>query len=232
VVDVDAVGVTVEGHGGPERVAARTVLWAAGVQTEPFGRAVAQALGVTTDRAGRIAVGPDLSVPGHPEILVVGDLALVSGGDGRPVPGVAQGAIQGGRHAARVIRTRLTGEAPPPFHFKDLGELATIGRLRGVADLRRIRFHGFVAWLLWLSIHLFWLVGLHNRIIVFIRWTWSFITRGRGNRLITGEGPPAAAAGTAGAAAGATAASESTAGSTTSSAGASAGRHSGGDGLA
>jgi NADH dehydrogenase len=193
VIDVDAVGVTVEGPGGPERVAARTVLWAAGVQTEPFGRAVAKALAVDTDRAGRIAVGPDLAVPGNPEILVVGDLALVTGGDGRPVPGVAQGAIQGGRYAARVIRARLAGEAPSPFRFKDLGELATIGRLRGVADLRRVRFHGFVAWLLWLSIHLFWLVGLHNRIIVFIRWTWSFITRGRGNRLITGEGPPAPA---------------------------------------
>jgi NADH dehydrogenase len=190
VVDVDGAGVTVEGPDGPERIAARTVLWAAGVQTEPFGRAVAQALGVDTDRAGRIAVAPDLSVPGHPGIFVVGDLALVTGSDGRPVPGVAQGAIQGGRHVARVIRARLAGEAPQPFRFKDLGELATIGRLRGVADLRRIRFHGFVAWALWLSIHLFWLVGLHNRIIVFIRWTWSFITRGRGNRLITGEGPP------------------------------------------
>jgi NADH dehydrogenase len=197
VVDVDGAGVTVEGPDGPERIAARTVLWAAGVQTEPFGRAVAQALGVDTDRAGRIAVAPDLSVPGYPGIFVVGDLALVTGADGRPVPGVAQGAIQGGRHVARVMRARLTGEAPQPFRFKDLGELATIGRLRGVADLRRIRFHGFVAWALWLSIHLFWLVGLHNRIIVFIRWTWSFITRGRGNRLITGEGPPVAPAGSA-----------------------------------
>jgi NADH dehydrogenase len=132
-------------------------------------------------------------VPGHPEIFVVGDLALVTGRDGRPLPGVAQNAIQGGRHVARVIEARLAGEEPAPFRFKDLGELATIGRLRGVADLRRIRFHGFFAWLLWLTIHLFWLVGLHNRIIVFIRWTWSFITRGRGNRLITGEGRPAVA---------------------------------------
>ena len=194
VTDIDAGGVTIEGPRGPERVAARTVLWAAGVQTEPFGRAVARALDVTPDRAGRIAVRPDLSVPGHPDIFVVGDLALVAGSDGRMVPGVAQGAIQGGRHVARVIRARLEGRDAPPFRYKDLGELATIGRLRGVADLRRVRFSGFVAWLLWLTIHLFWLVGLHNRIIVFIRWTWSFFTRGRGNRLITGEGRPASGA--------------------------------------
>jgi NADH dehydrogenase len=152
---------------------------------------VARALHVAPDRAGRIAVEPDLSVPGHPEIFVVGDLALVIGSDGRMVPGVAQGAIQGGRHVARVIRARIEGRDAPPFRYKDLGELATIGRLRGVADLRRLRFSGFVAWLLWLTIHLFWLVGLHNRTIVFMRWTYSFFTRGRGNRLITGEGRPA-----------------------------------------
>ncbi len=191
VTGIDAGSVTIEGPDGPQRIAARTVLWAAGVQTEPFGATVARALDVAPDRAGRLAVEPDLSVPGHPEIFVVGDLALVIGSDGRMVPGVAQGAIQGGRHVARVIRARLEGHAAPPFRYKDLGELATIGRLRGVADLRRLRFSGFIAWLLWLTIHLFWLVGLHNRILVFIRWTYSFITRGRGNRLITGEGRPA-----------------------------------------
>jgi hypothetical protein len=120
-------------------------------------------------------------------VFVIGDLAVTPWRNGRTVPGVAQGAIQGGRYVARVLRARAAGDAPPhAFAFRDLGELATVGRLRAVADFRRLRFSGRIAWMLWLSIHLFWLIGLQNRILVFIRWGWSFVTRGRGNRLITG----------------------------------------------
>jgi NADH dehydrogenase len=187
VTSVDAEGVTLATPTGEERVDARTVLWAAGVQVPDFGHRVAEALGAPTDRAGRIEVGPDLSVPGHPEVFVIGDLAVTQWQGGKTVPGVAQGGIQGGRYAARVIRARVAGEAPPaPFAYKDLGELATVGRLRAVADFRRFRLSGRLAWLMWLAIHLFWLIGLQNRILVFIRWGWSFVTRGRGNRLITG----------------------------------------------
>jgi NADH dehydrogenase len=187
VTGVDAEGVTVVRDGVEQRIAARTVLWAAGVRAEPFGRATSEALGAEVDRAGRIPVGPDLTVAGHPDIFVIGDLALARSPAGQPVPGVAQGAIQEGRYVARAIRARLAGQPLGPFRYRDLGELATIGRLRGVADLRRIRLEGFVAWVLWLVIHLFWLIGLQSRIIVFIRWAWSFFTRGRANRLITGR---------------------------------------------
>ena len=162
------------------------MLWAAGVQVTPFGRAVATALGATTDRAGRIFVRPDLTVPGHPEITVLGDLALTPWHPDRPVPGVAQGAIQGGRYAGRRIAASLDGRTIPPFRFKDLGELATIGRLRAVADFRRFRISGLPAWVLWLTIHIVWLIGFQNRLLVLVRWAWSFATRGRSNRLITG----------------------------------------------
>jgi NADH dehydrogenase len=170
-----------------QRITGATVLWAAGVRVPDFGRAVAEAFGPPTDRTGRMHVEPELTLPGHPEAFVIGDLALVRQPGDRTVPGVAQGAIQGGRYVARVIRARIAGDpAPEPFRYKDRGELATVGRLRAVADFRRFRFAGRVAWLLWLAIHLFWLIGLQNRILVFIRWAWSFLTKGRGNRLITG----------------------------------------------
>jgi NADH dehydrogenase len=152
-----------------------------------FGRAVAAATTAPTDRVGRILVQPDLTVPGHPSIRVVGDLAAVPW-SGKIVPGVAQGGIQEGRYAARSILAELDGVRLPAFRFRDLGELATIGRLRAVADLRFFRVSGFLAWFLWLAIHIFWLIGLQNRALVMMRWIWSFVTRGRGSRLITG--PP------------------------------------------
>jgi NADH dehydrogenase len=187
-IDEDGVKLQVaEDVNAQEHIAAATVLWAAGVRVPDFGRAVVEAFGAPTDRAGRIQVEPDLTVPGHPEAFVIGDLAMVRQSGDRIVPGVAQGAIQGGRYVARVIRARLADEPPPgAFGYKDLGELATVGRLRAVADFRRFRFSGRIAWLLWLAIHLFWLIGFQNRILVFVRWAWSFLTRGRGNRLITG----------------------------------------------
>jgi NADH dehydrogenase len=190
VTGIDPEGVDLQTTSGIERLPARTVLWAAGVQVGAFGRAVAAALGAQTDRSGRISVGDDLTVPGHPEVFVIGDLAVAPWKPGRAVPGVAQGAIQGGRYVGRVVRARLAGDELPPFRFKDLGELATVGRLRAVADFRRLRFGGRLAWLLWLAIHLVWLVGLENRMLVLTRWAWSFLTRGRSNRLITGRPMP------------------------------------------
>ncbi len=188
VTDIDAHGVTVRGAQGGEdtRILARTVLWAAGVAVGKFGRAVAEATGAPTDRVGRIEVGRDLTIPGYPDIWVVGDLAAAEWSPGRIVPGVAQGGIQGGRYAARSILARRDGVSIPDFEFKDLGELATIGRLRAVADFRMLRFSGFVAWFMWLGIHIFWLIGLQNRVLVMVRWAWSFLSRGRGSRLITG----------------------------------------------
>jgi NADH dehydrogenase len=188
VTDIDAAGVTVAGAdgGASSRIEARTVLWAAGVAVGRFGKAVAAATDAPTDRVGRIQVGRDLSLPGHPNIWVVGDLAAVEVSPGTMVPGVAQGGIQGGKYVARAIIARRDGVDLPDFEFKDFGELATIGRLRAVADFRKVRFSGFVAWFMWLGIHIFWLIGLQNRILVMMRWAWSFMSRGRGSRLITG----------------------------------------------
>ena len=177
--------------GTTETVPTRTTLWAAGILASSFVGAVASATGAATDRNGRIQVEPDLTVPGHPEIFAVGDAAVQPWQDGRPVPGVAQGGIQGGRHAARTIRRRLSGEATPPFRYSNRGDVAVIGRLAGVTDIPWLgpfgRQSGFTAWLLWLSIHILYLIGFANRIVVTVRWAWSFFTRGRGTRLITGS---------------------------------------------
>jgi len=169
----------------------RTVLWAAGVQASSFARVVAQAVGAETDRAGRVIVGPDLTIPGHPEIFVVGDAAVQPWKDGRPVPGVAQGAIQSGTYAAKVIRRRVLGRPYEPFRYRDKGDVAVIGRLAGVTNIGWLgpfgRQSGFLAWALWLGIHIVYLIGFANRLVVLIRWGWSFLTHGRGTRLITGS---------------------------------------------
>ena len=191
VVDVDERSVRVVVGEVEEEIAARTVLWAAGVQASSFARAVAAATGAATDRAGRIVVGPDLAIAGHPEILAIGDAAVQPWRTGRPVPGVAQGAIQPGRFAGRAIRRRLAGETVPPFRYRDKGDVAVIGRLAGVTNIGWLgpfgRQGGFTAWLLWLGIHIFYLIGFSNRIVVLVRWAWSFATSGRGTRLITGS---------------------------------------------
>ena len=152
---------------------------------------IAEATGVVTDRSGRIIVGPDLSLPGHPEIFVIGDAAVQPWRDGLPVPGVAQGGIQAGKYVAKTILRRLRGEPAPPFRYSDRGQVAIIGRLSGVTDIPWLgpfgRQGGFIAWLLWLGIHLAYLIGFANRIVVVIRWAWSFLTHGRGSRLITGS---------------------------------------------
>lgn len=192
VVDIDERSARVTmADGASHTIPARTVLWAAGVQASSFARVVAAAVGAGTDRAGRVVVGPDLTIPGHPEIFVVGDAAVQPWKEGRPVPGVAQGAIQGGTYAARVIRRRVLGRPYGPFQYRDKGDVAVIGRLAGVTNIGWLgplgRQSGFIAWALWLGIHILYLIGFANRLVVLIRWAWSFVTHGRGTRLITGS---------------------------------------------
>jgi NADH dehydrogenase len=192
VIAIDDHSVTVElSDGTSERIPARTTLWAAGILASSFAGVVAKATGAPQDKNGRLVVGPDLTVPGHPEIFAVGDTAVQPWKGDRPVPGVAQGAIQPGRYAAKTIRRRLDGEPLPPFSFSNKGEVAVIGRLAGVTNIPWLgpfgRQSGFLAWALWLFIHILYLIGFANRIVVTIRWAWSFLTHGRGSRLITGS---------------------------------------------
>jgi NADH:ubiquinone reductase (H+-translocating) len=165
-----------------ERVEARTVLWAAGVAAAP----IARSLGVPLDRQGRVLVEPTLAIPGHEEVFVVGDMCALAQ-DGRMLPGVAQVAKQQGAHAARNIMRAIRGEALAPFRYRDYGSLATIGRGSAVADLGRIRLSGLPAWLIWLFVHIFWLIGFRNRIAVLGEWAWAYVTFERRVRLITGE---------------------------------------------
>jgi NADH:quinone reductase (non-electrogenic) len=178
VTAVDEYGVGM----GDAYMAARTVLWAAGVAASPLARS----LGALLDRAGRVKVQDDLTIPGHAEVFVVGDLAAAMS-NGKPVPGVAPAAIQGGRHAAHCIRRALADQPYTPFHYKDKGSLATIGRAAAVADFGSLKLSGFPAWLAWMSVHLFFLVGFRNRVLVMLSWVWSYVTFQRGARLITGD---------------------------------------------
>jgi NADH dehydrogenase len=187
VTDVAADSVAIRAPDGEvERVQARTAVWAAGVTASGLAAKLAGAAGQDVDRAGRVTVGPDLTLPGHPEVFALGDMVNVRSADGTiaPLPGLAPVAMQEGRYVARVIRGRLRDRPPGPFHYRDKGNLATIGRSRAVADIKGLRVSGFVAWLLWLLVHIFYLIGFQNRLLVFLRWTISFFTRGRGARLI------------------------------------------------
>jgi NADH dehydrogenase len=186
VIDIDGESVTLaDADGKQERVPARTVVWAAGVVASPLASQLGE-----LDRAGRVSVGPDLTLEGHPEAIAVGDMVQVHDASGSPVPlpGVAPVAMQQGRYAARAIRVRLRGATPTPFRYRDKGNLATIGRAKAVAEIKGLQLSGLVAWVTWLFVHLFYLIGFQNRLLVFIRWTISFFTRGRGARLIT-SGP-------------------------------------------
>jgi NADH dehydrogenase len=190
VVDVGEASVTVKrADDTTERIATRTIIWAAGVVASPLAGLLAQRAGVETDRAGRLTVEPDLSVPGHPEVLAIGDMVSVRepSGEVTVFPGVAPVAMQMGRHSARAIRDRLGGREPRPFHYRDKGNLATIGRARAVADVKGVRLSGFIAWYTWLVVHLWYLIGFQNRLLVVIRWSFSFFTHGRGARLIAHE---------------------------------------------
>lgn len=190
VVGVDEDGVTVEtGEGERQRLASRTVVWAAGVTASRLAGRLGELTGAERDRAGRVTVEPDLTLPGHPEVFALGDMVRVRQTDGSAVvlPGVAPTAMQQGRYAARVIADRLSGRPTAPFHYRDKGNLATIGRAAAVADIKGFKLSGFLAWVTWLVVHLWYLVGFENRIVVFIRWAFSFVSHGRGARLITGE---------------------------------------------
>ncbi len=180
-------------HVGEERLEAGTILWAAGVQASPLGAT----LGVPLDRAGRVKVERDLSVPGAPAVFVVGDLAAFDGPAGRPLPGVAAVAIQEARHAVRAIEADLAGRPRPTFAYRNPGDLATIGRAAAVADLGWIRFAGWAAWLFWLFVHIIKLTGFRNRLVVLVQWAWAYFTFQRSVRLITGRArgaePPAVA---------------------------------------
>jgi NADH:quinone reductase (non-electrogenic) len=186
VVGIDGDSVTIDGSGTTERIASRTVVWAAGVTASGLAGRLAELTGAERDRAGRVTVEPDLTLPGHPEIFALGDMVRVREPDGtsRVFPGVAPVAMQQGRYAGSVVRARLRSQQASPFRYRDKGNLATIGRAAAVADIKGLKLSGFIAWLTWLLVHLFYLVGFQNRIVVFIRWAFSFATRGRGARVI------------------------------------------------
>ena len=175
VAAIDASGYQL----GDRFEAARTVLWAAGVAASPLGRCLPAAL----DRVGRVEVGADLSLPNHPELFVIGDLARVVQ-DGKPVPGVAPAAKQMGNHVAQTIRRRLRSEPARPFRYRDFGNLATIGRMAAVADVRGLRLSGLIAWWFWLIAHVFFLIGFRNRLVVLLNWTWAYWTYQRAARII------------------------------------------------
>jgi len=179
-------------HFAGTRMSAAVVLWAAGVAASPLGKK----LGVATDHAGRVPVRPDLSLPGHPQVFVIGDLAAAKDERGNMLPGVAPVAIQQGRFVAKLIRREIEANpndgktnlaVRPPFHYWNKGSLATIGRAAAVADFGKIHISGFIAWLSWLFVHILFLIGFRNRLLVFIQWAWSYVTYERGARLITGS---------------------------------------------
>jgi Pyridine nucleotide-disulphide oxidoreductase len=205
VVQVDDRSISMTAKGGDvSEVRAQTIIWAAGVSASPLAAVLASASGAALDRAGRVTVRPDLTLPGFPEVFAIGDMVRVSGGASAtlPIPGVASAAMQEGRHVARALRRRLAGRAAKPFAYRDKGSLATIGRKAAVAQIHRVRLSGFPAWLAWVIIHLHFLMGgLQNQFIVLVRWAVGFVTRGRSSRLIMAAGRPGPAAPQAGAAA-------------------------------
>jgi NADH dehydrogenase len=187
VTQIDEQGVTYRRGEEASRVAARTVLWTGGVQATEFGRKLAERTGAETDRGGRIKVGPELTVPKFPQVFVIGDLALALREDGRPLPGVAPVAMQEGTYVAKAIRTRLGGATQlAPFHYREKGDLAVIGRAAAVANIFGVHLAGWPAWLVWLFIHLMYIVEFQNRVLVFIQWGFEYLTFSRGARLITG----------------------------------------------
>lgn len=184
VTDVQSDAVTIETATREIIIPTRCVLWAAGVKASPLGQILRRSAGAEVDKAGRVLVNPDLTVPNHPEIMVIGDLANFSHQTGSPLPGVAPVAMQQGRYAAKRIGNQLRGRETAPFRYADKGTLATIGRSAAVADFGKLRFSGWLAWVLWLSIHLVFLLQFRNRVLVVLQWAWSYFTRNRSTRLI------------------------------------------------
>ncbi len=190
VTCVDESGVSLKTPTGTDHIASHTVIWAAGVAVSDFARQLAKRTSVETDRAGHIKVAPDLTVPGYPDIYVVGDLALVTDPKGKPLPGVAQVAMQGGSYAARSIIKRVKGQAEQkPFYYFNKGDLAVIGRAAAIANIFGVHLSGFPAWLVWLFVHLMYIVEFQSRILVFVQWGFLYLTFSRGARLITGSLP-------------------------------------------
>jgi NADH dehydrogenase len=188
VTDIQAESVTIKGD-HTESIPTRTVLWAAGVLASPLGRILSKEAGAPLDKACRVVVNPDMTIPGHPEIFVIGDLANCSHQTGKPLPGVAQPAIQQGAYVGKLIRARLQNKQLPPFHYFDKGNLATIGRGAAVADLNWLQIAGLPAWLIWVFVHLFNIVQFQNRLLILLQWAWLYITFDRSARLITGKSP-------------------------------------------
>ncbi len=188
VTGIDPGGVNVKTASGTERIAARTIVWSAGVRASSFGEVLVHRAGAQLDRAGRVIVNSDCSLPAHPEIFVIGDLARFED-NGKLLPGVAQVAMQGGGYVAKLIAARLKGGTLPPFHYFDKGNLAVIGRAAAVAEIGKIHISGLLAWLVWLFVHLMYLVEFSNRVLVFVHWGFLYLTYDRGARLITGPDP-------------------------------------------
>jgi NADH dehydrogenase len=186
VVDIKEDEISIKSADTIKQIKTHCVLWAAGVQASPLGAMITSQVGASTDRAGRVIVGPDLRIPGRNDIFIVGDLALIKQ-DGTQVPGVAPAAIQSGKYVADVIAHELSGRDTPmvPFHYRDKGSMATIGRSMAVAQVGRFKFSGFFAWILWLVIHVLYLIEFTNRLLVIVQWGWNYITRNRSARLIT-----------------------------------------------
>jgi NADH dehydrogenase len=189
VTEVRPDRVTIRSGDRSEVIRTCTVLWGAGVEASPLAKLLGQASGAEVDRGGRVVVQPDLSLPGHPEVFVLGDMANYSHQDGKPLPGLAPVAMQQGRYVADLIQRRLRGAAPVAFRYKNHGTMATIGRASAVADLGWIAYSGLFAWLTWLFIHILYLIEFENRILVMFQWAWNYFTRNRTARLITGRDP-------------------------------------------
>lgn len=185
VADIKPGQVVLEANGQQETITCGTVLWAAGVEASPLAGRLAKAVGLQTDRAGRLAVGPELTVPGHDEIYAIGDMVRADDQNGQPLPGIAPVAIQQGRYVADAIRARLRGKAVAPFRYRDYGMMATVGRASAVALIGGYKFRGLIAWLLWLVVHLMQIVRFQNRMLVLIQWAWNYATFNRSARLIT-----------------------------------------------
>ena len=187
VTNIGPEGVTFKRGDATELLAARTVIWAGGVTAPPFGERLAQRTKAETDRSGRIKVAPDLTIPNYPDIFIIGDLAHAGDEKGKPLPGVAQVAMQGGAYAAKTIRARVEGKQPVrPFHYFNKGDMAVIGRAAAVANIFGVHLAGWPAWLIWLFVHLMYIVEFQSRVLVFIQWGFEYLTFSRGARLITG----------------------------------------------
>jgi NADH:ubiquinone reductase (H+-translocating) len=190
VKHIDEEGLTIESEKGADSIAAKTVVWAGGITASPLGRILASRTNTETDKGGRVKVKPDLTIPKYPDIFVIGDLASAADEKGRPLPGLAQVAMQGGTYAAKAILRKVKGRPElPPFHYFDKGSLAVIGRAAAVADVFGAHLSGFIAWLVWVFIHLMYLVNFQSRVLVFFQWAIQDLTFSRGARLITGAAP-------------------------------------------